>query len=311
MTNRLTGLIAAAHTPFQADGAVNLGVVEKQAEHLLGNGIETVFICGSTGESHSLSVNERLRLAERWSEVADGTPMSVVVHVGSNCLVDARELAAHAGKRRVLGISALAPSYFRPRNVSALVEWCAGIAECAPETPFYFYDIPAWTKVDFSMPRFLEMASDRIPTLRGIKFSNNDLTAFQVCLRLDGGTLDVAWGMDDCLLAGLALGARCAVGSTYNFAAPVFHRLRTAFDAGDLATAGEEQFRVVELIRLLSRYGYLGAAKMVMQMLGVDVGPARLPNGNPTAEEIKTLRCQLEELGYFDWSCAKQRKVLS
>ena len=73
-------LVAATHTPFHPDGSVNLAVVEPQAAHLLKNGISTVFVNGSTAESSSLSVEERLALAQRWSQVNQGTEMKIVIH---------------------------------------------------------------------------------------------------------------------------------------------------------------------------------------------------------------------------------------
>ena len=94
MTMKLRGLTAATHTPFNADGELNLAVVEKQAEHLLRSGVNAVFIGGSTGESHSLSLTERMALAERWVAVAKGSALGIVVHVGGNCLADARALAS-------------------------------------------------------------------------------------------------------------------------------------------------------------------------------------------------------------------------
>ena len=83
--------------------------------------------------------------------------------------------------------------------------------------------------------------------------------------------------------------------------APIYARLLKAFAAGDLAAARTEQFRGVQLIKLLSQYGYLPAAKAVMQMLGIDVGPARLPHRSLTAGQIASLRRELETLGFFDW----------
>jgi len=91
------------------------------------------------------------------------------------------------------------------------------------------------------------------------------------------------------------------VGSGFNFAAPIYHRLLEAFRAGDWAAARREQFRGVQLVQLLAGYGYMGAAKAVMQMLGVDVGPARLPNSNLTAEQRSELRSRLEAMGFFEW----------
>lgn len=301
MTIQLHGLVAATHTPFHADGSLNLAVVEQQAAHLLARQVTTVFIGGSTGESHSLSLSERQALSQQWSEVARGTFLRVVVHVGSNCLTDAKTLAAQAQQLGAVAISALAPSYFKPRSLEALVACAADIASAAPQTPFYFYDIPVLTGVNFSMPDFLTQARDRIPTLAGIKFTNPDMMAYQLCLRAESGRWDVPFGCDEFLLAALALGAKGAVGSSFNFAAPIYHRLIAAFERGDLATAREEQFRSVLLIQLLASYGYMGAAKAVMGMLGVPVGPARLPNGSLSAEQVTALRGKLDALDFFNW----------
>ena len=103
--------------------------------------------------------------------------------------------------------------------------------------PFYYYDIPVMTGVLFPMPDFLDRAALRIPSFAGIKFTNPDLMAYLRCLRSDGGRFDVAWGIDEYLLAAVALGAAGAVGSSYNFAAPIYHRLLAAMDRGDLAAA--------------------------------------------------------------------------
>ena len=301
MTTKLRGLVAATHTPFHADGQLNLAAVERQAEHLHRNGVNTVFIGGSTGESHSLSVDERRALALRWSEVVRGTGMKLIVHVGSNCLADARALTAQAQELRADAIAALSPSYFKPKSLDALVACCAEIAAAAPATPFYFYDIPVLTGVQFSMPAFLDAAADRIPTLAGIKFTNSDLMAFQQCLHADGGRFDIPWGVDEYLLAALAVGAVGGVGSSFNFAAPVYQRMIAAVEQGDLAAARTEQYRSVKLVALLAGFGYLAAAKAVMGFLSVEVGPVRLPNVNLGPGQSARLRGELEALGFFGW----------
>jgi N-acetylneuraminate lyase len=297
----LTGLVAAAHSPFKTDGSLNLAAVERQAEHFNRNQIATTFVCGSTGESHSLTFEERRQLAERWMEVTRGSQLKVIVHVGTNCLSDARALAAHAESLGAVAVAALAPCYFKPRALEDLILWCVEIAAAAPATPFYYYDIPVLTGVSFSMPLFLAQAAERIPTLNGIKFTNTDLMAFQQCLALRNGAFDMLWGVDSALLSTLVAGATGAVGSTYNFAAPVFERVLAAFGRGDLKSAQQEQWRAVQLLEVLSGYGHLAASKAVMQMLGVDVGPTRLPNRFLTAEQVATLRAELETLGFFDW----------
>jgi N-acetylneuraminate lyase len=301
MTMQLRGLVAATYTPFHADGQLNLSAVEKQAEHLHKCGVGIVFIGDTTGESSSLTVDERLALAKRWSEVAEGSKLQVVVHVGANCLADSRVLAAQAQSLRASAIAALSPSCFKPKSVDTLVDCCREIASAAPALPFFFYDIPGFTGVQLSMPEFLKVAPARVPTLAGLKFTNPDLISYQTCLRVESGKFDIAWGLDECLLAALAVGAVGAVGSSYNFAAPIYNRLMDAFSRSDLNTARAEQQRSLQLIDLVAGFGYMAAAKAVMGMLGVDVGPARLPNTNLTAEQIKLLKKGLDELGFFDW----------
>ncbi|MEY4675159.1 MAG: hypothetical protein RL148_2943, partial [Planctomycetota bacterium] len=139
---RIHGICAATHTPFRADGSLDLRAVEAQRDHLLARNVDQVFIAGSTGESHSLTVDERRSLTERWVAAARGTGLRVVVHVGSNCLTDAAALAAHAQQQGAAAVSMLAPSYFKPRTLQDLVACCEMVARAAPGLPFYHYDIP-------------------------------------------------------------------------------------------------------------------------------------------------------------------------
>lgn len=300
MKLKLNGLVAATHTPLDSDGELNLAVIEKQSEHLLRNGVNTVFIGGTTGECHSLTVIERLALAQRWCEVTRGTPQRVVVHVGSNCLADSRALAVQAQFLGAAAIATLAPCYYKPKSVAVLITCCRRIAASAPALPFYYYDIPSFTGVNLSMPEFLAAAPERLPTLAGIKFTNPDLVAYQKCLHADK-KYDIPWGLDECLLAALSVGATGAVGSTYNFAAPIYQRLVAAFNKANLAAARREQFRSVQLIDLLASFGFMSATKTLMSILGVKVGPARLPHTNLTAAQQKQLREELDKLEFFQW----------
>ncbi|HUR53306.1 MAG TPA: dihydrodipicolinate synthase family protein, partial [Gemmataceae bacterium] len=231
----LTGLVPAVLTPFDAAGELNLAAVEAHAAVLHADGIRTVFVGGTTGECSSLTLAERLALTQRWVDVARGSGMKVVVHVGSNCLADSRALAAQGNELGVAAVAALAPSYFKPKSVESLVECCAHVAAAAPGTPFYFYDIPSMTGVSFPMTEFLERAADRIPTLAGLKFTNLDLMTFQRLLRADGGRFDVLYGFDEQLLSAVVLGAIGAVGTSYNFASPLYNRLLKAAAVNDFA----------------------------------------------------------------------------
>ncbi len=300
MHQPFVGLVPAVLTPFTPSGDLNLGPIEKQAELLIRDGVAAVFAGGTTGEFSSLTLDERFALAKRWAEVLQGTGVRLVVHVGANCLAESKELATRAESLGAAAVAMLSPSYFKPKSADVLIDCCAEVAKAAPHTPFYFYDIPSMTGVQFNVADWIEAAANRIPNLAGVKFTNPDLMTYQRLLRAGGGRFDVLFGMDEQLLAAVALGGRGAVGSGYNFAAPLFHRILAAAEKGEFDTARAEQFRAVQLIVLMFRLGYLSAAKELMRMRGVDLGPARLPQTNLQAEQISLLLREVEHLGGGD-----------
>jgi len=294
-------LVAAAHSPFHADGSLAPEVVPRQASFLAANGIRTVFITGSTGECHSLTCAERLSLYDVWASAAPAHGIAVIAHVGGNSIEDARTLARRARDLELSAVSALAPSYYKPETLTDLIDWCATIAAEAPELPFYYYDIPALTGVSLPMERFLLEAPARIPNLAGIKFTNPDLVSYRRSLDAAGGRFDLPWGVDEALLGGLATGARGAVGSTYNWAPKLYVDLMSAFTRGDLAEARRLQSISIAMIDAIAGTGFMGTAKALMGRLGVPVGAARAPLGNPTDAQVDALMARLAELGFEQW----------
>ncbi len=300
---KFTGLCTATHTPFHADGSLNLAVVEQQATFLRSHGITSVFIGGTTGESSSLTATERAELNDRWAVVGPATGIEVIVHVGANCLTEAAQLAAHAEKNKAKAVSMIAPSYFKPRTLADLVARCAMVAQAAPRTPFYYYDIPGMTGISgFPVDEFLKAASPVIPNLAGVKYSNPDLDAMRRAQALESGRFDLPYGIDERFLAALRAGATAGVGSTYNFNPGPLLRTIAAQAKGDAAQAEAEQAKVQPVVDILAKRGYMGAAKALMGHLGVPLGPARLPNGNPDAAETKEMIGELEAIGFFSWN---------
>ncbi|HYD84225.1 MAG TPA: dihydrodipicolinate synthase family protein, partial [Opitutus sp.] len=117
---RTQGLVAAPFTPMRADGSLNLELIPDYVAWLRGNGVAGAFVGGTTGEAMSLTVEERLQLAEAWRRAAPAD-LKVIVHVGHTSLSDCRAMAAHAKDIGADAIGCLAPFFFRPDNVSELV----------------------------------------------------------------------------------------------------------------------------------------------------------------------------------------------
>jgi N-acetylneuraminate lyase len=298
MPGVLTGLIPACHTPFDADGGLNLAIVDRQAALFRESGLRGVFVAGTTGEFASMTVEERKALCERWVEAA-GDGLRVAIHVGHNCQADALELARHARETGVAAVAVAPASYFKPATVKDLVDFCVPIAAEVEPLPFYYYHIPCMTNVRLSMTEFFREARFKMPNLRGLKYSHDDLVDLQGCVAFENGAYDVLFGSDEALLAGLCLGVRGAVGCTYNFAGRHYQRLIRSLESGDLAAARAAQFQATEMIRTLASFGFMAASKAVMSLIGVDCGPVRPPLCNLTPAQLDALAGKLAELDCF------------
>jgi len=135
------------------------------------------------------------------------------------------------------------------------------------------------------MEQFLMMAADKIPNLSGMKFNSSDMYEFQRCLRVNNGQFDIPFGVDEFLPAGLACGAIGAVGSTYNYAAPLYLRLIDSFNQGNHQDVAACMDKVIAIIRVLVQYGGVAAGKLAIQLHGIDVGDPRRPLRPMTAEQ--------------------------
>ncbi len=306
MKTELNGLIAPSVTPFNDDYSVNLDRIETLATFFNDNGIDGAFLCGTSGESLALTAEERMSITSRWVEVAP-KDFTVLVHVGHNSIVAAKALAAHAQKVGAWGIGAHSPTFIKPRDAEGLVDYCAQIAACAPELPFYYYHIPGLTGDSTKMIDFLEAARGKIPNLCGLKFTSPNMMEYQLCRLFDDGRYDVLFGIDSFLLCSLVLGGKGSIGGGYNYAGPLYNEIIDSFNRGDLDTAREKQLKAMKMYQIMGRSGSSGhtGMKAIMKMLGVDCGPARPPAQPITAEQYSKLENGLTEIGFFDFAAKK------
>lgn len=297
------GLVTAPHTPFRDDGgvggAVDLEVVPALAAHLAADGVSAVFVAGATGEGASLGFDERRDLIQTWAEVGPSHGLRVIAQVGGESVRDSVRLAEFAADLEgVEALGAIAPCFFRPASADLVARSLAKIAEAAGDTPLYYYDIPGLTGLTFSARELADAFGEHVPGLRGIKCSRYEGIHVLDYLRAHGGRYDVLCGTDEALLSALVLGVRGAVGSTYNFAAPLYLALIEAYDTGDLERARELQGRSIELVQLLSSFGYFGAARALMERLGVPIGPPRLPIAGISSEARARLDAALDGIEF-------------
>ena len=293
----LQGLVAPAFTPMHPDGSLNLGAVEALADHAVAHRLAGVFVGGTSGEGPALTVPERQQLLERWVAAAAGR-LPVIAHVGHAAIADAQQLAAHAQGAGASAVAAVPPFYFKPADAAQIADCCARIAGGAPELPFYYYHIPSMTGVRVAMREVMEVAADRVPTFAGLKFSDSDLADFGRCVSFAGSQFGLFFGRDEMLLPALAIGARAAIGTTYNLFAPLYHLMVEKAARAELPVASRYQHHSRELITVMERHGGLPAMKAAMGFAGVDCGPCRPPLRRLDARQREALRADLELFGF-------------
>lgn len=299
--DKITGLIDAPFTPFYENGEVNLEPIEQYAKMLAKNGLKGVFINGSSGEGYMLTEDERMRLAERWVEVAP-EGFKVIVHVGSTCVKSSERLAAHAQKIGAFGIGAMATPFPKIGRVEELVKYCEEIAAAAPELPFYYYHIPAFNGAYLSMLDFLKAVDGRIPNFAGIKYTYESLYEYNQCRLYANGKFDMLHGQDETILPCLAMGgAQGGIGGTTNYNGRCLVGILDAWKSGDLEKARELQNYAQEVINVICHFrGNIVGGKRIMKLIGLDLGKNRTPFNNMTDEEEARMKQELEAIDFFN-----------
>lgn len=302
---QLEGLIAAPFTPMHSDGSLNLELISSYYTMLKANQVSGAFICGSTGEGVSLSIKEKMVVAEAWAACTKNDPdFTTMIFLGGTCLRDAQELAIHAREVGLDAVSVTAPFYFKPPSVDALAECCAEVASVVPDLPFYYYHIPVLTGVHFTMYDLLGAIDGRISNFMGVKYTHEDFMDFLSCMHFQNGKYDMLWGRDENMLSALALGVKASIGSTFNYAAPLYHKLMDAFTKGDFKKAGYLQQDSINMIRLLAKYGGIATGKAYMKLIGLDCGDFRLPVKNMQVDAFERFKKEAEEVGFPNF-CSK------
>ena len=296
---RLKGLVAATFTPMYQDGNVNYKEISKYAELIVNSKINAVFVCGTTGEFASLTVNEREKILETWVEESKGR-FKVIAHVGSNCLVESIELAKHAQLSGADAIASIAPSFFKPGSTTELIEFFKPIAENASKLPFYYYNMPSMTGVDLPVDTFLKEGKKVMPNLVGTKYTHNNLMEMGICLSLNDGEFEVLNGFDETLIGGLAMGVTAGVGSTYNYLPTVYSEIIEAMSKGDIERARKYQMESIEIVKIIIRYGGgVRGGKAIMNLIGIDCGNCRLPITSFSEKEYNLLKNDLNNTNSF------------
>ena len=286
-----SGAWPALVTPFTAEDKVNVSVLRELVEYLIDKRGGGFYVCGGTGEGLFMSPEERKLVTEIAVDQVDGR-VPVIAHIGSMIVGDAIQLAEHAQKVGATGISSVIPPMFQ--NSESLYTYFARVGDAAPDIPLLTYIFGGPTDAVALMRQLME-----IPTVAGTKYTGPNMFEFREIVELRGDNWSIFSGMDEQCIYAAMQGSCGNIGSTLNYIPGIYREIHNSYKIGDIAKGQELQVRANQVTRVLFSFGFFGALKEVMRMLGFDCGKPRLPQ-HPFAEERRDdLRTQLEAIDFF------------
>ena len=283
-----TGACTALVTPFLG-GQVNYPMMEMLLQRQQDAGIDTVVVCGTTGESPTLSDAEKLELFRRCKAYA-GNRMQIICGTGSNDTKHAVELSIAAQEAGADALLVVSP-YYNKANPEGLVAHYVSIAH-AVKIPLIIYNVPGRTGVDIPVSVYRRLS--RIPNIAGVKEASTDIVKIAKIRNACGDDLPIWSGNDDEAVAAMALGAKGVISVLSNIMPVQTQAMAQAALAGDFDTAASLQCQVLPLIEALFSEVNPIPVKAAMQIIGYDCGPCRLPLAALSKENQETLRTLLQ-----------------
>jgi 4-hydroxy-tetrahydrodipicolinate synthase len=272
--SRFGAVITAMVTPFDADGAVDLGVAETLARHLVASGSDALVVAGSTGEGSVLSDQEKLDL---FQVVVGAVDVPVIGATGSNDTAHSVLLTKAAKSAGVAGILAVTPYYNRPSPAGLSAHFRAMAA--ATDLPVILYDIPVRSGRRIGPGLTVELARE-VPSIVAVKDATGDVASAAIVVADSPADFEVYCGDDSLTLPFASVGAVGVISVAAHWAGALFSEMLACYRAGDVARAMVINQQLAESYRFQSSEDFPNPvpAKAACRALRIGVGQCRLPN---------------------------------
>ena len=283
-----SGVCTALVTPF-LENQVNYPMLERLLQNQLDAGIPAVVLCGTTGESPTLTDEEKIEIFRRGKAFV-GDRMNIICGTGSNNTahaVDLSRAAEDAGADALLVVS----PYYNKGNPDGQFHHYAAIAPNV-RIPIILYNVPGRTGVD--MPAELYARLHHIPNIIGVKEASTDITKIPKIRNACGPNFHIWSGNDDLTVAAMALGAKGVISVLSNILPDITQMMADAALAGDFDTASDLQSKLFPVIDTLFSEVNPIPVKAAMKVCGFDCGGCRLPLGAASEKTIERLRSLLK-----------------
>ena len=279
-----TGVCTALVTPF-LDGRVNYPMMEQLLRRQMDSGVEAVVVCGTTGESPTLSDDEKLELIYRCKEYA-GNRCKIIAGTGSNSTAHALELSVAAQEEGADALLIVSP-YYNKATPEGLVAHYLTISH-AVSIPIIVYNVPSRTGVDIPVSVYQRLA--QVPNINGVKEASPDITKIAKIRQECPQDFHLWSGNDDQIVPVLSLGGQGVISVLSNVVPEKTQAMAKAALDGDFDTASALQLELLPLTHALFSEVNPIPVKAAMKLIGYDCGPCRLPLTGLTAKNLETLK---------------------
>lgn len=278
-------IITAMVTPFDENNQINYSKVTELMTYLINNGSDAIIVSGTTGESPTLSYQEKIDLFKHAVKVADGK-YPIIAGTGSNNTLESIQLSKEAEAIGVDGLLLVTPYYNKP-NQAGLYQHYAAIAE-ATTLPIILYNIPGRTMVNLDIETIISLS--KIDNIVSLKDSSGNLDALSKIIAKTGDGFAVYSGDDSLTLPIKAIGGSGVVSVSSHIVGKELKEMLEKFDAGDVKGAARIHRELLPIMRGLFMAPSPAPVKAALIMKGIDVGNVRLPLVNLNGVEEQLIR---------------------
>jgi 4-hydroxy-tetrahydrodipicolinate synthase len=284
-------VMTAMITPFDQSGAVNYPEVERLAAHLVDHGTDTLVVCGTTGESPTLTWDEEFALFKVVQSAVSGKA-KVMAGTGSNSTTEAISATQKAAALGLDGSLQVVPYYNKPPQ-EGLYQHFKAIAQ-ATDLPIMLYNVPGRTSQNLLPETVARLA--KISNIVAIKEASGNLDQVSLVRRLTPDSFDIYSGDDTLTLPMLAVGGCGVVSVASHLVGPALQEMIRSFEAGHNEKARQIHLQLLPLSKALFSTTNPIPVKKAMALLGWQVGSCRLPLCEAPMDTVDMLKAALQEL---------------
>ena len=285
-------VLTAMITPFQEDGHVNYAAAEKLAVHLVNQGTDTLVVCGTTGESPTLTWDEEYELFQVVQRAVAGKA-KIIAGTGSNSTREAIAATQKADKLGLDGTLQVVPYYNKPPQ-AGLYQHFKAIADSSPDLPLMLYNIPGRTGQNLAPETIARLAE--VPNIVAVKEASGNLDQVSQIRRSTAADFAIYSGDDSLTLPMLAVGAAGVVSVASHLVGQLLQQMIQSFEQGKVQAAADIHLKLFPLFKALFVTTNPIPVKAALRLQGWQVGSTRLPLDDDSQKWLESLQDVMQDL---------------